>query len=137
VPRSLALPAGILVGLIGRDGVGKSSLLSIIAGARQIQSGEVYVLNGDMGDASHRARACPRIAYMPQGLGKNLYPELSVRENIAFFGRLFGQSRDERLARTAELLDTARQLVRRLAGERAVGWHAAEAWPVLRPDPRS
>ena len=36
---------------------------------------------------------CPRIAYMPQGLGRNLYPDLSVHENIAFFSRLFGQSR--------------------------------------------
>jgi ribosome-dependent ATPase len=101
---SLCLPAGILVGLIGPDGVGKSSLLSIMAGARQIQTGEVHVLGGDMRDASHRARVCPRIAYMPQGLGKNLYPDLSVQENIAFFSRLFGQSREERQFRTAELL---------------------------------
>jgi ribosome-dependent ATPase len=102
---SLALPAGILVGLIGPDGVGKSSLLSIIAGARQIQSGEVHLLNGDMRDASHRARVCPRIAYLPQGLGKNLYPDLSVQENIAFFSQLFRQSRDERQFRSAELLN--------------------------------
>ena len=55
--------------------------------------GSVSVLGGDMADAAHRAAVCPRIAYMPQGLGKNLYPDLSVRENIEFFGRLFGQSR--------------------------------------------
>ena len=101
---SLALPSGCTVGLIGPDGVGKSSLLSIIAGARQIQSGEVFVLDGDMADASHRAAACPRIAYMPQGLGRNLYPDLSVRENIQFFSRLFGQTRSEREQRIAELL---------------------------------
>jgi len=41
---------------------------------------------------------------MPQGLGKNLYPDLSIRENIEFFGRLFGQSRSERDGRIAELL---------------------------------
>jgi len=41
---------------------------------------------------------------MPQGLGKNLYPDLSVRENIEFFSRLFGQSRSERGRRVAELL---------------------------------
>ena len=41
---------------------------------------------------------------MPQGLGKNLYPDLSIRENIEFFGRLFGQSRSEREDRIAELL---------------------------------
>jgi ribosome-dependent ATPase len=102
---TLALPTDCLVGLIGPDGVGKSTLLSIVAGARQIQSGKVYVLDGDMADAAHRAAICPRIAYMPQGLGKNLYPDLSVRENIEFFGRLFGQSRGERNERVVELLD--------------------------------
>jgi ribosome-dependent ATPase len=101
---TLAIPAGRLVGLIGPDGVGKSSLLAIVAGARQIQSGSAFVLGGDISDPSHRAAICPRIAYMPQGLGKNLYPDLSIRENIEFFGRLFGQSRSERKDRIAELL---------------------------------
>ena len=101
---TLALPRGCLVGLIGPDGVGKSTLLAIIAGARHIQSGKVWVLDGDMADAAHRAAVCPRIAYMPQGLGKNLYPDLSIRENIEYFGRLFGQSAAERERRIAELL---------------------------------
>ena len=103
---TLELPAGCMVGLIGPDGVGKSSLLGIIAGARRIQTGEVNVLGGDMSDPRHRASVCPRIAYMPQGLGKNLYPDLSVRENIEFFGRLFGQSRAERDRRIAELVES-------------------------------
>ena len=101
---SLEVPSGCMVGLIGPDGVGKSTLLSIVAGARQIQSGRVTVLGGDMADAAHRAAVCARIAYMPQGLGKNLYPDLSVEENIEFFGRLFGQTRLERQGRIAELL---------------------------------
>ena len=92
---SLEIPAGCIVGLIGPDGVGKSSLLALIAGAREIQAGRVEVLGGDMADAGHRARVCPRIAYMPQGLGRNLYPTLSVAENIDFFGRLFGHGKDE------------------------------------------
>jgi ribosome-dependent ATPase len=103
---TLALPAGCVIGLIGPDGVGKSTLLSIIAGARRVQSGRVFVLDGDMVDSAHRAAVCPRIAYMPQGLGKNLYPDLSVSENIEFFGRLFGQSRAERQWRISELLDS-------------------------------
>lgn len=101
---TIALPAGCMVGLIGPDGVGKSTLLSIIAGARQVQSGRVFVLNGDITDSRHRTAVCPRIAYMPQGLGKNLYPDLSVRENIEFFGRLFGQMGPERSWRISELL---------------------------------
>ena len=70
-----------MVGLIGPDGVGKSSLFSLIAGAHAIQSGRVEVLGGDMADQEHRLAVCPRIAYMPQGLGRNLYPDpLGVRE---------------------------------------------------------
>jgi len=103
---TIELPAGCMVGFIGPDGVGKSSLLSIIAGARQIQSGNVFVLNGDIADSAHRVAICPRIAYMPQGLGKNLYADLTVRENIEFFGRLFGQSRSERDSRISELLQS-------------------------------
>jgi ribosome-dependent ATPase len=103
---SIALPAGRLVGLIGPDGVGKSSLLAILAGARQIQEGEVRVLHVDIASATARAAVCPRIAYMPQGLGKNLYPDLSVKENIEFFSRLFAQSREERAWRIQELLES-------------------------------
>ena len=101
---TIDLPAGGMVGLIGPDGVGKSSMLSMIAGARQIQSGRVVVLDNDMADPKLRSEICPRIAYMPQGLGKNLYADLSVRENIEFFGRLFGQSRAKRDVMIAELL---------------------------------
>jgi ribosome-dependent ATPase len=64
---TIDFPAGWMVGLIGPDGVGKSSLLSIIAGARQVQSGRVLVFDGDVTDSAHRAAICPRIAYMPQG----------------------------------------------------------------------
>jgi len=102
---SLDIPRGSMTGLIGPDGVGKSSLLALVAGARQIQTGWVEVLDGDMADARHRKRICSRIAYMPQGLGKNLYPDLTVRENIEFFGRLFGQDRAERDRRVNELLE--------------------------------
>jgi ribosome-dependent ATPase len=101
---TLAVPAGRVVGLIGPDGVGKSTLLAILAGAREIQAGQVEVLGGDMTDAAHRAAVCPRIAYMPQGLGKNLYADLSIRENIEYFSRLFGQTAAERERRIKELL---------------------------------
>ena len=100
----LALPAGCMVGLIGPDGVGKSSLLALVSGARQFQTGKIEVLGGDIGDRHFRAAVQPRIAYMPQGLGRNLYPTLSVFENVDFFGRLFGQGRREREQRIAELL---------------------------------
>ena len=96
---SLEIPAGRMVGLIGPDGVGKSSLLALLAGARALQQGRVEVLGGDMAQAAHRRVACPRIAYMPQGLGRNLYPTLSVEENLQFFARLFGHDAAERRRR--------------------------------------
>ncbi|WP_339830327.1 ribosome-associated ATPase/putative transporter RbbA [uncultured Parvibaculum sp.] len=103
---TLDIPAGQMVGLIGPDGVGKSSLLALIAGARALQQGRVEVFGGDMARARHRHRIGPRIAYMPQGLGRNLYPTLSIFENIDFFGRLFGHDRAHREARIAALLDS-------------------------------
>ena len=99
----LDIPAGRMVGLIGPDGVGKSSLLSLLAGVRIIQEGTVEVLGGDMASKAHRKLVCPRIAYMPQGLGKNLYPTLSVEENLQFFARLFGHGAAERRQRIDEL----------------------------------
>ena len=99
----LEIPAGRMVGMIGPDGVGKSSLLSLVAGARIIQEGTVEVLGGDMRERAHRNRVCPQIAYMPQGLGRNLYPTLSVEENLQFFARLFGHGADERRRRIDEL----------------------------------
>jgi len=114
---TLSISAGRMVGLIGPDGVGKSSLLSLLAGARAVQQGRVQVLGGDMVSSRHRNAACPRIAYMPQGLGKNLYPTLSVQENLQFFARLFGHGAAERRRRIDELT-------------RATGLHGFLARPV-------
>lgn len=101
---SVDVPAGGMVGLIGPDGVGKSTLLGLIAGVRKMQGGTIHVLGGEMADRAHRDNVCARIAYMPQGLGRNLYPTLSVAENVDFFGRLFGQSAEERAWRIDDLL---------------------------------
>lgn len=92
---SLYLPKGQLVGFIGPDGVGKSTLLGLITGAKKLQTGSISVLGGSIDDAAHRRLICPAIAFMPQGLGRNLYSELSVRENLEFFSGLFGQGQEE------------------------------------------
>ena len=101
---TLTIPGGCMIGLIGPDGVGKSTLLGLIAGVRKIQSGAVWTLGGDLRDPKHRESCYPRVAYMPQGLGRNLYPTLSVFENLDFIARLFGQQAAERKARIDDLL---------------------------------
>ena len=98
------LPAGTRCGLIGPDGAGKSTLLGLIAGVKKLQQGELEVLGGPIQRRSHRASLYPRIAFMPQGLGGNLYPDLSISENIRFFATLFGLSRAECEARMHTLL---------------------------------
>lgn len=101
---ALTIPIGCKLAIVGPDGVGKSTLLGLIAGVRRIQRGSVKVLGGDMASAAHRSEAAPRIAYMPQGLGRNLYPTLSVYENIDFFARLYSQPDDRRRRRVDELM---------------------------------
>ena len=98
------LPVGARCALIGPDGAGKSSLLGLIAGVKKLQRGSLEVLGGPIQQRRHRASLYPRIAFMPQGLGHNLYPELSIAENIHFFASLFGLPRAEREARMASLL---------------------------------
>ncbi|MGZ3456883.1 MAG: ribosome-associated ATPase/putative transporter RbbA [Archangium sp.] len=101
---SLDFPRGIMVGLVGPDGVGKSTLMALVAGAKKLQQGRVTVLDGDIADVRHRRAVGPRVAYMPQGLGKNLYLELSVHDNVDFMARLFGLSAAQREVRVKELL---------------------------------
>ncbi len=102
---SLDIPTGIMVGIVGPDGAGKSTLLALMAGSKKLQEGQVEALGGDMRQVRHRRAVCPRIAYMPQGLGKNLYLELSVHDNVDFMAQLFGLSQSERRSRVKELLD--------------------------------
>ena len=105
---SLDIPKGATVGLIGPDGVGKSTLLSLMAGVKVIQDGRVEVLDGNMADKDVRRDLSHRIAFMPQGLGRNLYPTLSVYENIDFHARLFGLDGQERTRQIARLMEATR-----------------------------
>lgn len=120
---TLSVPAGQMVGLLGPDGVGKSTLLDLIAGARMMQHGDLQVLGGDMRNSAHRRNAGPRIAYMPQGLGKNLYHALSVDENLEFFGNLFGLDATARRARIERLTGATglRPFLERPAGKLSGG----------------
>jgi ribosome-dependent ATPase len=98
------LGEGQLLGLIGPDGVGKSTLLGLIAGARRLQQGQLQVFAGDMAQSEHRRSICQRIAYLPQGLGRHLHASLTVVENLRSFAALFGLPRRERDRRCSVLL---------------------------------
>ena len=114
---SLTIPTASFTAVVGPDGVGKSTMLGLIAGARALQSGEITVLGARMGDRRAREAVFGRIAFMPQGLGRNLYPTLSVLENIDFIGRLHGldkadrASRIERLTRPETSLNISRRMM--------------------------
>jgi ribosome-dependent ATPase len=132
---TLEIPAGRMVGLIGPDGVGKSSLLALVSGARAIQQGHVRARR-------HRraaiARAMPRIAYMPQGLGKQPVPDAVGRGEPAVL-RAPVRPRRGRAAPPHRRADAQHRpaSVPRPPGRQAVRRHEAEARPVLRADPRS
>ena len=114
---------GSRVGLIGPDGVGKSTLLALISSSRAMQSGRLDVLGQNIAHKSARAKVCQGLAYLPQGLGRNLYPALSVGENIDFFGRLFGLGQQDRQARRKALLQATglRAFVDRPVGQLSGG----------------
>jgi ABC-2 type transport system ATP-binding protein len=79
---------GEIFGLIGPDGAGKSSLMKIVAGVLAADAGAATVF-GVLLDSERSAEAVKgRLGFMPQGLGLNLYPELSVEENVDYFARL-------------------------------------------------
>ncbi|WP_294946047.1 ATP-binding cassette domain-containing protein [Sulfurivirga sp.] len=85
---SLEVPRGQLFGLIGPDGAGKSTLMHIVAGVLAQDAGTV-VVNGVHVDSERSAeRIKSSLGLMPQGLGLNLYPTLSVEENLDFFAGL-------------------------------------------------
>lgn len=100
----LNVPQGKLIGVVGADGVGKSTLLSIVAGVTKIQSGSVKIFERDLAEKESRNDVRARLGFMPQGLGQNLYGDLSVRENIAFFASLFGIRKSVAETRQDELL---------------------------------
>ncbi|AZC53920.1 ribosome-associated ATPase/putative transporter RbbA [Pseudomonas chlororaphis] len=104
VDLAFSLPGGTRCGLIGPDGAGKSSLLGLIAGVKKLQQGQLQVLGGSIEQRRHRNSLYARIAFMPQGLGGNLYPELSIQENIRFFATLFGLSKSQCEQRMHNLL---------------------------------
>ncbi|MBC3931318.1 ATP-binding cassette domain-containing protein [Undibacterium curvum] len=85
---SLQVRPGEIYGLIGPDGAGKSSLLKAVAGVLAHDEGELRVFSQLINNEADSELIKDRIGLMPQGLGQNLYGDLSVEENIDYFGGL-------------------------------------------------
>ncbi|MGH9383427.1 MAG: heme ABC exporter ATP-binding protein CcmA [Vicinamibacterales bacterium] len=83
---SFACDAGEIVGLLGPNGAGKSTLLSILATLLAPSTGKVEY--GDRTSAEAGADVRARIGLLAHDLF--LYPELTARENLMFFGELYG-----------------------------------------------
>ncbi len=106
---SLSIKPGEIYGLIGPDGSGKSSLMKVIAGVLSYKSGQLNVFGQRVDSEASAEIIKAKIGFMPQGLGLNLYPELSIDENINFFADLRDVPLAEREERKA-LLMTMMQL---------------------------
>ena len=95
------IDAGETYGVLGPNGAGKTTTISMIAGLLETDGGEITVDGQRMTTRAVRAKAS--IGYVPQDLA--IYPDLSGRENLDFFARLYGMSRAQMKTRTAEVLE--------------------------------
>ncbi|MDG4788710.1 ABC transporter ATP-binding protein [Micromonospora sp. WMMD1102] len=109
---SCTVPRGTVTGLLGPSGSGKTTLLRAIVGVQTVTSGRVTVLGEPAGSRSLRRR----LGYLTQA--PSVYPDLTVRENARYFGRLYGLGRaeaDQAIAAVG-LAEAAGQLVGTLSG---------------------
>ncbi|CAN5815025.1 ATP-binding cassette domain-containing protein [soil metagenome] len=104
----LQVQPGEIYGLIGPDGAGKSSLLKAVAGVLAHDAGDLRVFGCLLDSEKACEQVKGRIGLMPQGLGQNLYGDLSVEENIDYFGGLRLLSRQELTTRKEALLRSTR-----------------------------
>jgi sodium transport system ATP-binding protein len=108
-------PDGCISGLLGPNGAGKTTLLRMVAGLVQPDAGQVLVDGIDV--ATQRAAALARMGVLSDARG--LYPRLTARENIVYYGRLHGMSEDaaqDRAESLARVLEMAPLLERRTEG---------------------
>ena len=104
----LDVQPGEIYGLIGPDGAGKSTLMKAIAGVLSFDRGSVRIFDQPVRTEAEAEKVKARMGFMPQGLGLNLYPTLSIDENIDFFARLRCVPEDELRRRKQRLLEVTR-----------------------------
>jgi ABC-2 type transport system ATP-binding protein len=92
---------GETFGLLGPNGAGKTTSISIIAGLLEPDDGDVVVAGTSISPSSVAGKG--NIGLVPQDLA--IYPDLTATENLSFFGRLYGMTRDELSKRVEEVLE--------------------------------
>ncbi len=113
IPRlDVAIPRGSVTGLLGPSGCGKTTLIRCMAGIQVVESGRVVVLGEPAGTAANRAR----VAYVTQA--SSVYPDLTIRQNLAYFAALSGSSDAdvERALEQVGLSDRGSSLTGELSG---------------------
>jgi ABC-2 type transport system ATP-binding protein len=117
---TLAIAPGEIFGLLGPDGAGKSTIIQILAGVLIPDAGRAVVAGLDVLHDPEGVKR--RIGYMPQGLGLNLYDDLTIDEHLEFFAELRGVAPDKFREHRATLLEITRlasaahRLARHLSG---------------------
>jgi ABC-2 type transport system ATP-binding protein len=118
---SLDFSAGVMHGVIGPEGAGKTTLMRIMLGLMKATSGKVeFIREGQHVDFE---TVRPDVAYMPQQ--QSLYPDLSIGEHLDFFRELYGIPDDLYVTRREELLRITRlaEFVQRPAGKLSGGMY--------------
>src|SRR5712692_750653 len=98
---SFAIAPGETYGLLGPNGAGKTTTVSMACGLLDPDAGEVQVAGRRMSGTATEAKAA--IGYVPQEIA--LYPDLTARENLRFFGRLYGLRGAELAERVKAMLE--------------------------------
>ncbi|MDQ3874091.1 MAG: ABC transporter ATP-binding protein [Actinomycetota bacterium] len=98
---SFRVAPGETYGLLGPNGAGKTTTISIVCGLLERDGGEVVLAGEPLTTGSIRAKAA--LGYVPQELA--LYPDLTARENLSFFARLYGMPKRDARRRVVEVLD--------------------------------
>lgn len=98
---SLAIPKGKIVSLLGPNGAGKSTTISMICGLLHPEGGTIEVMGKTFDKQAVDIKKL--LGYVPQEIA--LYEDLSAEENLRFWGRLYGLSREELVRRTEEVLE--------------------------------
>lgn len=117
---SFDIQQGAIFGLLGPNGSGKSTIIRMLLGILPPTAGDAQVLGMNVRHDAERIK--PRVGYMSQQF--SLYGDLSVQENIDFYGRIYGLNRSQLAVRRQAVLDLTGMTDRlpQLAATLSGGW---------------